>query len=213
MKRLSILVIAISAASLVLLSGCSKEIQPSPVADASRQADIAATAEEGTAASFTKKYVIEEGHHYANGVHFPPFLGTSLFFTAGFDNSAIYNFTDPKTKYDQNTLYGFADNYGKHQKFSARFGWRWFDGELQISAYTINNSVPTIVQIGTVAIGTANSFGIVVYEDHYDFILNGNTTSLPRASNTPMAGNYKLLPYFGGNATAPHRITIRIREN
>ncbi len=157
--------------------------------------------------------MIEEGRHYANGVRFPPFNGSSLSFTAKFNESAVYNFTDPAVKYDQNTLYGFADNNAKHQKFSARFGWRWFNGELQISAYTINNGMSRIVQIGTVALNTENSYAINVFSDHYDFVLNGVTTSLPRLSTTSNAGNYKLLPYFGGNDTAPHQITILIREN
>ena len=93
-----------------------------------------------------KTYVIPKGKHYANGIHFTPYSGTTLSFSAIFDNSAIYNFTDPHTKYDQNTLYGFADNGANHRDFSARFGWRWFNNQLQIAAYATNNGDSTIVQ-------------------------------------------------------------------
>ncbi len=137
-----------------------------------------------------------------------------MFFTAIFNKSAIYHFTDPNTMYDQNTLYGFADNFDKHQQFGARFGWRWFNNELQIAAYTNNYGDSNIVQIGAVPLNTEVKYGIVVNSTTYDFYLNGSLAiSLPRASSTRSALPYKLFPYFGGDAVAPHRITIKIRED
>ncbi len=161
-----------------------------------------------------KTYVIDSGNHYANGKHFPLFSGSGISFSAIFDSSAIYNFTDPKTRYDQNTLYGFADNNKNHRLFSARFGWRWFDGSLQIAAYAFNNGDSTIVQMGSVPLGQPISYSIAINGDHYDFRLNDTGfVPLPRKSKTAKAGRYKLLPYFGGDAVAPHRVTIQIKEN
>lgn len=187
----------------VILYGCMKE-----AADTS-----SSSTKNIAAAKAAKTYIIEQGNHYANGVHFPLYFGNVLSFSATFDSSAIYELTKPKTKKDENTLYGFADNNRKHQQFSARFGWRWYNDELQIAAYTNNNGNSTIVQIGSVPLGTPSRYSIAVAGDHYDFTLNGVTTSLPRASKTASAGDYKLLPYFGGDAVAPHQIVIKIQEN
>ncbi len=157
-------------------------------------------------------YVILKGNHYCNGNYYPPFADTALYFTVVFDSSAIYHFTDPATMYDNNKLYGFADNGSFHQQFSARFGWRWFNNQLQLAAYTYNNGVVSILQLGKVDLGVENKCAIVVKGDHYNFIVNGIATSVPRASQTKEAVGYKLYPYFGGNATAPHTITILIKD-
>lgn len=196
---------------LLVLTGCSKDVQQQPgiqlasLQPNSRQ-DAAATA------SF-RTFVIEQGNHFCNNNRYPPFRSRALFFTAIFNQSAIYNFTDPNTLYDQNTLYGFADNISKHQQFSARFGWRWFDNQLQLAAYVNNFNDSTIVQIGAVPLNTEVTCGIVINGAQYDFYLNGSKViSLPRASSSTKATGYKLFPYFGGEAVAPHRITIKIRE-
>ena len=191
----------------VILYGCAKDAAVRPP-----QSNTSSSTEDMTAAK-TFLYIIEEGNHFANGKRFPLFFGKVLSFSATFDSSAVYHFTDPKIKYDQNTLYGFADNNMKHQQFSARFGWRWFNNQLQIAAYTNNYGDSTIVQMGSVPIGKPSNYTIVVAGDHYQFTLNNFTISLPRASTTDHAGPYKLVPYFGGNAVAPHRIAIKIEED
>ena len=197
----------------IILFSCTKEaLTTSPSTDFISPSGVTALNNATDARARGKIYVIEAGKHYADGVRFPRFSGATLSFKAIFDSSAIYNFTDPATKYDQNTLYGFADNNQRHENFSARFGWRWFDNQLQIAAYTINNSIPTIVQIGTVPLGEASDYSIAVNGDHYDFTLNGVTTSMPRASTTATAGYYKLVPYFGGNASAPQTVRIGIKD-
>lgn len=198
----------------VMLFSCSKEAAVVSVnGDLSAQSKISAGSALTDASAAYKTYIIEQGNHYANGKHFPAYSGKVLSFSAIFDSSAIYNFTNPNTASDQNTLYGFADNGKRHEFFSARFGWRWYNNQLQIAAYTENNNVPTILQIGSVPLGVASTYSIAVMGDHYDFTLNGVTTSLPRASKTASAGNYKLLPYFGGNAVAPQQIAIKIQDN
>ena len=209
MKKITLRMMALLFIMPVILVGCMKDsaVIPPQSGTSSAQDIDAATA------SRTFIYIIEQGNHFANGAHFPAFIGKVLSFSATFDSSAIYNFTDPETKADQNTLYGFADNYKKHQQFSARFGWRWYNNQLQIAAYTNNFGDSTIVQMGSVPIGTPSNYTIVVAGDHYQFTLNNVTISLPRASTTPRAGTYKLIPYFGGNAVAPHQIHIKIVEN
>lgn len=207
--RLSVLLFFFPA----MLPGCTKDAAlQNPAASLSAD-DASLSAPENLTVNRYKTYTIEQGNHYANGRHFIPFSGDTLSFTAIFDSSAIYNFTDPNTKYDQNTLYGFADNNAFHRDFSARFGWRWFNNKLQIAAYTFNFSDSTIIEMGAVPLNKASKYSIVVSGDHYDFTLNKKTLSLPRYSTTPTAGLYKLLPYFGGDATAQQQVTIRIKEH
>ena len=146
-------------------------------------------------------------------IFYPPFKDTALYFTVVFDSSAIYNFTDIKTRYDNNKLYGFADNGSSHLQFSARFGWRWFNNELELAAYTYNSGIVKVLQLGKVELGVENKCAIVVQGDHYNFIMNGVTTSVARESKTAEAVGYKLYPYFGGNATAPHTVTILIKDD
>jgi len=208
MKTITPRMLALLFIMPVILYSCMKDAAVKP---SDSQSGTSSSTEDIGAAS--KIYIIEQGNHFANGTHFPVFFGKTLSFSATFDSSAIYNFTDPKTKDDENTLYGFADNNKKHQQFSARFGWRWDNNELQIAAYTYNYGKYTIVQMGSVPLGTPSTYSIMVAGDHYVFTLNGVSISLPRASKTTNAGPYKLLPYFGGNAVAPHRITIKIKEN
>ena len=56
-------------------------------------------------------------------------------FIAKFDNTAIYPavITDYNHAYDMNKLYGFSEGFN-NQYNSARIGWRWLNGELQLFA-------------------------------------------------------------------------------
>ena len=197
----------------IIMFGCTKEAVSNHFS-ASDAANSKLTSSEDRldAAAAFKTYTIQAGNHFADGRHFQPFSGDSLFFSAIFDSSAIYHFTDPNTKYDQNTLYGFADNGDSHLNFSARFGWRWFNNKLQIAAYTFNNSDSTIIEMAAVPLNKVSNYSIVVSRDHYEFTVNKKTLSLPRLSTSATAGPYKLFPYFGGDATAPHTVTIQIKN-
>ena len=213
MKRTFLILFAFLILSVTVFISCTK--QTTGVAATSQLNTSQQTiANDQAAAGAFKTYVIEAGNHFCNNNRYPPFRTKSLFFTAIFNKSATYHFTDSLIKFDQNTLYGFADNFNVHEQFSARFGWRWFDGELQIAAYANNYGDSDIVQIGTVPLNTAVKYGIVVNTATYDFYLNDTlAVTLPRASSTRTAIPYKLFPYFGGDAVAPHRITIKIRED
>jgi len=211
MKNITYRLMALLFIMPVILFGCMKEAAVVPSNDSASQSKTSSSTEDN--ASKTYVYIIERGNHYVNGKHFALFSGKVLSFSATFDSSAIYNLPFPGIEKDENTLCGFADNDRVHEQFSARFGWRWFNNELQIAAYTNNYSNSTIVQMGSVPLGTSSNYSIVVAGDHYEFTLNGVSISLPRASRTELAGKYKLLPYFGGDAVAPHQIAIKIVEN
>ena len=211
MKLIRCLQAAIAVWLITGLLSCEKEVITytkglhTPLADStSIQSDATDT--------FTT-YTIRAGEHYCEHNGYPPFEASALYFTVQFDSSAVYQSVNPINQHDENKLYGFSDNNSLHHEFSARFGWCWYNGELLLSAYTYNNGVRSDKVLGAVPIGTENKCAIVVKGDHYDFVVNGVTTAVPRESKTEDAKGYKLLPYFGGDEVAPHTVTIEIRED
>lgn len=85
---------------------------------------------------------------------FAPVEYAELKFVVKFDSSAIYNTVDPSNQYDINKLYGFSDNDSLHQRYSARFGWRWSDNALRIFAYVYNSGVRSSKELGAILPGT-----------------------------------------------------------
>ena len=68
-------------------------------------------------------------------------------------------------------------------------------------------------EIATVSIGSDIPCSIQVADSLYLFTVNGIKMSMPRMSKTLKGSGYRLYPYFGGDETAPHDITIRINDS
>jgi hypothetical protein len=202
---------ALAVLLALCLCSCEKEVVAFTKKATVPATDSTAT-KENAAPAFTS-YTIRAGEHYCEDNRYPACTTPALYFTVVFDSSAVYQTSIPNNQYDYNKLYGFSDNNSLHQQFSARFGWRWCNSELELSAYTYNNGVRSDKLLGAVAIGAENKCAILVSGDHYDFVVNGVTTSVPRESKTTQAVGYKLSPYFGGDEVAPHTVTIKIRED
>ena len=158
------------------------------------------------------KYTIPQGEQYSDKSGYHTVKYQQLSFIVKFDSSAIYKTVSPSNQTDINKLYGFSDNQAQHHVFSARFGWRWSNNALRLFAYTYNNGAVSLVELGTVEIGAENNCSIKVTGTNYVFTFNGKEKTMPRLSTTPVAEGYKLYPYFGGSETAPHKITISIKE-
>ena len=159
-------------------------------------------------------YKIAKGQHYANNDS-TVFLLTNykqLRFFCKFDSSATYTTALKENQGDINKLYGFADNNSQHHDFSARFGWNWINNSLHLWAYIYNNGKRSYKDLGSVAIGTEINCTIVVLPTAYVFGVNGKQTLMPRNATTTTAVGYKLFPYFGGDETAPHDVTILVKE-
>lgn len=171
-----------------------------------------ATAATPASSNAFKEYVIPQGEHYCTNNPFKPLEISELKFTVKFDSSAIYQTTDAENQYDVNKLYGFADNGAPHQQFSARFGWRWSDGALRLFAYTYNNGVRDVKELGIVPIGKEIHCAIKVSGEVYEFVLNDKVETMLRESTTVKAKGYQLYPYFGGDEAAPHEVRIWIKE-
>jgi hypothetical protein len=158
------------------------------------------------------EYTIKKGQNYADQNPFRPVDFDVLNFKVKFDSTAIYRTVDPQNQFDINKLYGFADNNEHHQKFSARFGWRWSDDALRIFAYVYNEGVVSYKELATVSIGTEISCTLKTTASEYIFTVNHVTGNMPRLSKTPKAKGYMLYPYFGGTETAPHNVKIWIKH-
>lgn len=158
------------------------------------------------------KFTIAKGEQYCDRNFYTATNYQKLSFSVMFDSSAIYQTIDPSNQKDINKLFGFSDNNAQHHLFSARFGWRWSNNAIRLFAYIYNNGTMSFKELGTVPIGVENSCSIKVTKDSYVFTLNQAETLMPRTSTTPTAEGYKLYPYFGGTETAPHTISIAIKE-
>ncbi len=158
------------------------------------------------------EYTIQKGNQNCDQNLFRPVSVTEMKFMVRFDSTAKYQTILPIHQTDINKLYGFSDNNTDHHQFSARFGWRWLNNQLQLFAYVYNNGVNVSQQIGTVTIGSENYCSIKVNGNHYVFTLNSTMLTMPRNSSTTVGLGYKLYPFFGGSEVAPHRISIWIKD-
>lgn len=197
--------LVILSSALLLLTSCAKKID-SVVKDITQQQAPPAQTNEFV------KYTINEGQQYCDKNGYQQVQISQSSFKVKFDSSAIYKTVAAANQKDVNKLFGFSDNNAQHHEYSARFGWRWSDNALRLFAYTYNNSVLSVKELGTVDIGKENDCSIQVSGENYIFTLNGRTETMSRLSTTPTAVGYKLYPYFGGDETAPHNIAIWIKE-
>lgn len=158
-----------------------------------------------------QNYIIKKGEHWSTYKQ-ATLQNETLNFSVIFDESAIYECETPENQYDTNKLLGFSGCNSFHHENSARFGWSWVEGELNISAYCYVDSERIIIPIGTVEINKASDYSLTVTKDEYIFKLdNYPTVTVDRGSDCNIGFYYMLYPYFGGNETAPQDIDIKIR--
>jgi hypothetical protein len=158
-------------------------------------------------------YTIKKGHHYSKGKK-QNFLKTKTHFEYSvlFDDSAKYTTATLENQHDINKLVGFIDcgSLNVH-KNSARFGWRWYQGAVQILAYTYVDKVRNSEYLGDAEIGKPAHYSIKVDGSQYVFNFNGREVRMLRGchkAHTLKTGEY---PYFGGDEVAPHKVQILIK--
>lgn len=171
------------------------------------------------ATSVFVKYTIQKGSHDCDQRSIKSVSGTTMNFVAKFDSTAIYPavITDYNHAYDVNKLWGFSEGLN-NQYNSARIGWRWLDGQLQLFAYVYVNG--TLLRdpvsydppfIKNVSIGSEINCSIAVSGSNYIFTVDGVTVTTPRGLSSGKYSGYQQYPYFGGTLTAPHLINIYIK--
>ncbi len=134
-----------------------------------------------------------------------------LSFKAIFDETAIYTSTSDENQHDTNKLLGFSDCNSHHHDHSARFGWRWLDGQLEILAYAYVSGERIIEPIGPISLNEPSNFTLTLHDNAYVFTVNDHPEVRIARDRPCYRGIYYMLwPYFGGNEVAPHDITIKL---
>jgi len=169
-----------------------------------------------------RAFTVAKGAHYSTGHLESFFEKQSMTFHGMFDDSAKYDPQDPSIR-GINKFYGYTDCNSLVHNNSARFGWEWYQNQLLIYAYTYANSSTHDGQLmGAVPLNTDVLYKISNNGDHYDFEYTYQDSeqktvdvkmSAPRGcSDNGGDFRFRLWPYFGGNATAPHDVTIYVDE-
>lgn len=156
-------------------------------------------------------YSIPEGKHEST-YKIQLLQSSSLKFKAKFDHSAEYISHTVEDQLDTHKLLGFSDCNSHHHENSARFGWRWVDGNIEIMVYCYANGVRFIEKIGESSLNEENDYLIEVNEYAYIFTYNKVSIEVTRGDTCEKGFYYMLYPYFGGNEVAPHQIDIMIRR-
>ena len=156
-------------------------------------------------------YRIPKAEHYNSLKSFQLFEGDSLYFRFAFDSSAVYQTLDPANQADWNKLMGFSDCGTLHHSNSIRLVWRYAPqkAQIEIGEYRYSGGERFFTSIGATAIGDTNTAAIIAGENNYHIMLNDMQVQRSRKCSTRMS-SYWLYPYFGGDETAPHDISIHI---
>ncbi|MEQ9006908.1 MAG: hypothetical protein RLP12_03425, partial [Ekhidna sp.] len=135
----------------------------------------------------------------------------TLSFSAIFDHTAIYEAGTTENQHDIHKLMGFSDCNSTHHDNSARFGWRWLEGKLEIHAYVYVGGERITEYIGDVELNQPSDYQLQITDDHYVFYLQGyDPVRIKREAPCNKGLYYMLYPYFGGDEVAPHDILIQI---
>jgi hypothetical protein len=160
-----------------------------------------------------KVYTIKSGDHECNGPMVECTSKEALSFIVKFDSTAVYHTSNPDNQSDINKLYGFTDCCSAIHENSARFGWRWYDKHIELHAYCYNQGNVYKKFLCNAKINEEISCMIKITENMYTFQVNELIfDSIPRGCGCDSLSKFKCFPYFGGTETAPHDITIRIKE-
>ena len=181
----------------IIFSGCGKEtaIEPAPTP---------------APASFTT-YTIQTGAHYCDQSTLKPITVTNgIAFNVKFNSSAIYQTKDPANQEDINKLWGFSEGED-HQLNSARIGWAFCRDSLRLYGYTYAAGKRSSREITAIETGRAIRCAINLTADGYSITILDKTIKLPRERTSLTTTGYQLYPYFGGDETAPHPISIDIQ--
>ena len=166
------------------------------------------------------EYRIKEGQHNSVRVGGLPGdkIGTMksevMNFTARFNETVRYDLGN-KNQEDINKLMGFSDCNSLHHDNSVRFGWRYnaTTDVVEIFSYAYVNGVVGYNHLTDVAINETAHYQITMTDDAFVLRVNGDLNfEVSRGASCDKGLYYKLFPYFGGNETAPHDISIFIKE-
>jgi len=158
-----------------------------------------------------KVFTIKKGRHrstYALNYSKDTVFGWNI----KFDSSAIYKTVDSLNQLDINKLIGWSDCGDSHMDNSIRFGWRWLNDSLEIHWFKHEHGEFSFDLIKRVSICEEHYYELTISTWDYELSVDGTYVHVPK--NCPdKYRRYQLYPYFGGNESAPHDITIKIKKD
>ena len=156
------------------------------------------------------KFQIFKDKHYSDQFLYKSInflnLSSILTFKVNFDKSCIYNLNSPD-QLDINKLFGFSNGFN-HHKYSARFGWNSENDKINIFSYVYDNGKRKSNPISTIECGKYYKMAIVDDNTNWIFSIDNYFTMVPKSEKFKIG--YKLWPYFGGNITSPHDMSIEL---
>ena len=158
-----------------------------------------------------KTFTIKEGKH-RSGYRYKTSRENKFNIECIFDSSAIYTTEDSVNQWDVNKLWGVSDCSNNHMNNSIRFGWRWLNDSLEIHWFKHEHGEFSFDLIKRVSICEEHYYELTIFSWDYKLAVDGTYVYIPR--NCPSQHRrYLLYPYFGGDETAPHNITIKIKKD
>ena len=152
-------------------------------------------------------YKIPAGEHYSLPREVTYIDHNPFTFYACFDETATYCPTE-----DINKLLGFTDCNSTVHEDSARFGWRWWNGRLEVFAYVYANGERDFQIIGSVPLSVWVKFQIKLDDNSYIFRIEPiGEISMRRTNNCNRGVYLQLNPYFGGDGVCDRDIFIGIK--
>ncbi len=153
------------------------------------------------------RYRIPAGGHYSNHDFLTYIRGDTLSFSFRFDETAVYDVGSDQS--DINKLFGFAEGSPSAiHEWSARFGWRWYDGRLEILAYAYIDGERKSELLGVMEPGESGVGYIGSDDESYRFTFGSSTVVFPKNRSFSDRTKYLSYPYFGGTTAAPHDVFV-----
>ena len=172
-----------------------------------------------TTLASAKEYFIKANQHHAEALNLSNkklYSGPGIEFQAMFNSTNIYELPGADQG-DINKLYGISDCLNHHMQSSVRFGWRWYNHQMEIFGLIHRGGQLYFSELlGVASLNTPHHFKIELSADKGSYLLSFNKQSpiaLKRDCTTNAIKGYYLFPYFGGNRPAPHDMKVTVWEN
>lgn len=160
-------------------------------------------------------YTIPKGKHRAWPFRFGLFLSKKkIRYRVAFDHSCKY-ILPGNDQQDINKLFGIG-YFPSHHKESARFGWRWNaeKNKIEVFAYCYVNGQRITGRFTDIPLHQSFVFELSVLKEVYVFTVYKESfeTICQVQYKHKRKWSFPLGVYFGGNQTAPHKITIELKK-
>jgi hypothetical protein len=160
-------------------------------------------------------HVVKKGHHYFKPHHNKITFEKTIFKRVVFEYDCKYDLSDDD-QLDINKLFGVGF-FPHHHRNSIRYGWRWNNDRhvIELFAYVYDRGKRKAQYILDLKIGVQYTLCLFINTENCLFVIQDQRgwtirTLLIKHTIPIMLLGYTLHPYFGGNKTAPHSMTINI---